>query len=373
MNYALASIWHDKARYLPGIFAVSFSAVLMALQCGLLLGLFSVTSIPIDNSRADIWVGSPRVLSVDLGRPIPVSFIGRIAPLAGVAKVEPYYQAFANWTKPGKGTELCIVIGSDLEPDTIGANKKLTPELLRALTEPGGIVVDVSEKNRLKVSGVGDTAEINHKPVRIVGFVEGFQSLAGPYVFASETTARDLLSIVMKPGEATYLLVRVENRDDIPRILEDLAQYDDMSAFESEDFAFHSKKHWLLKTKAGIAIGYAALLGLLVGMVVTSQTLYAATSASAKEYAILLAMGIPRRRITSTVLVQSFWIGLVGLLVSYPIVLGLKELAALASVRVDLVWQILTGTAVVTMVMAMVSGFLALRSVAKIEPMSLLR
>ena len=105
----------------------------------------------------------------------------------------------------------------------------------------------------------------------------------------------------------------------------------------------------------------------------TSQTLYAATSASAKEYAILLAMGIPRRRITSTVLVQSFWIGLVGLIVSYPIVLGLKELAALASVRVDLVWQILTMTAVVTMVMAMVSGFLALRSVAKIEPMSLLR
>ena len=48
------------------------------------------------------------------------------------------------------------------------------------------------------------------------------------------------------------------------------------------------------KTKAGIALGYTALLGLLVGAVVTSQTLYAATTASAKEYAILLAMGIPR-------------------------------------------------------------------------------
>src|SRR3712207_8822653 len=43
----------------------------IALQCGLLLGLFSITSIPIDKSNADIWVGHPEVPSVDLGRPIP--------------------------------------------------------------------------------------------------------------------------------------------------------------------------------------------------------------------------------------------------------------------------------------------------------------
>ena len=80
------------------------------------------------------------------------------------------------------------------------------------------------------------------------------------------------------------------------------------------------------KTKAGIALGYTALLGLLVGAVVTSQTLYAATAASAKEYAILLAMGIPRRRVTMTVLVQSFWVGLFGMVVAYPTVHGLAEL-----------------------------------------------
>ena len=69
MNYALATLWHDRSRYLPGVLAVTFSAVLMALQCGLLLGLFSITSIPIDHTRADVWVGSPQVLSIDLGRP----------------------------------------------------------------------------------------------------------------------------------------------------------------------------------------------------------------------------------------------------------------------------------------------------------------
>ena len=46
MNFALATLWHERQRYLPGILAVAFSAVLIALTCGLLLGLLSVTSMP---------------------------------------------------------------------------------------------------------------------------------------------------------------------------------------------------------------------------------------------------------------------------------------------------------------------------------------
>src|SRR5438309_1651240 len=150
MGYALATLWHDRSRYLPGIGAVAFSAVLIALQCGLLLGLFSITSIPIDHTRADIWIGSPEVLSVDLGRPIMV------------------------------------------QPNS------------------------------------------------------------------SELTV--------------YLLARCRNPADAESVVRSLKSYDDMSAFTSSEFSFHSRLHWLTKTRAGGALGYAALLGLLVGAVVTSQT-----------------------------------------------------------------------------------------------------
>jgi putative ABC transport system permease protein len=149
-----------------------------------------------------------------------------------------------------------------------------------------------------------------------------------------------------------------------------------MPSFTSVDFSLHSRWHWLMKTKAGIAIGYAALLGLLVGMVVTSQTLYAATRASDREYAILLALGIPRWRISFTVLIQSFWVGIIGVIVAYPTVLGLAELATLATsggIKVKLPWELLAGAGTVTLLMAMFSGLLALRSVRQIEPMSLLR
>ncbi len=374
MNYSLQTLWHERSRYVPGILAVSFSAVLIALQCGLLLGLFSITSIPIDHTRADVWVGSAQVLSVDLGRAIPLSHMSRIAQDGRVAEVEPYYQAFANWTKPDGGSDLCIVIGANLNPDSMGAVSELTPEMRVLLTQPGSIIIDEGELDRLGVKGIGDKAEINKHTVQIVGMVKGLRSLAGPYVFCSRDTARSLIRMVMPSDSTTYYLVKCKDPRDAEALVNDLRKdYSDMSAFTSKEFSLHSRLHWLTKTKAGIALGYAAILGLLVGAVVTSQTLYAATVASAREFAILLAMGIPRWRISLTVLIQSFWVGIIGVLLAYPTVNFFSWLAEMGGVNVMLPWRLLVGAAGVTMIMATVSGAMALRSVRQIEPMSLLR
>src|SRR5205814_1959244 len=110
--------------------------------------------------------------------------------------------------------------------------------------------------------------------------------------------------------------------------------------------------HWLFKTKAGIALGYAALLGLLVGGVVTSQTLYVATVASLREFALLRAMGIPRWRIAGLVLAQSFWIGVLGLVLGYAALQGAQVLADALGVSVLLPWKLQVATAVITMATA---------------------
>jgi putative ABC transport system permease protein len=73
------------------------------------------------------------------------------------------------------------------------------------------------------------------------------------------------------------------------------------------------------------------------------------------------------------VLIQSFWVGIVGLGVAYPAVNGFAALADLGGVNVLLPWWLIAGAAGVTMFMAMFSGLLALRSVRQIEPMTLLR
>jgi putative ABC transport system permease protein len=266
-----------------------------------------------------------------------------------------------------------MVIGSRLGLDgqALGTVEELTPPLRTLLQEPNAIILDDSELDRLGIKGVGDVAEITGNRVRVVGLVHGVKSIAGPYIFCSYETAGKLLR--MMPGDTSYVLAKVSNPAEAPAIVERLRKYEKLSAFTSREFSVRSRMHWLIKTKAGIALGYAALLGLLVGGVVTSQTLFAATVASLREYAVLRALGIPRWRMASTVLAQSFWVGLAGVTLAVPTVFGLAGLADMVGARVELPWELLSGAVVVTMLVALLSGLFALRSLRLAEPAALLR
>jgi putative ABC transport system permease protein len=371
MSNALATLWYERQRYLPAVLAVSFSCMLIALQCGLLLGLFSITSIPIDMSRADVWVGHPKVPSVDLGRAIPEAWQSYLA-LPEVKHYEPYMEGFAYWDKPTGGMELVLVIGTRLGPNAIGPIKQLTPELRTKLSEPHSVVIDEGEFERLGISKVGDTAEIFGKRVRVVGTVTGLRSLAGPYLFCSYETARVFLRT--PPDQCTFILASCYRKEDAPLVVEKLQTHPNkLSPFTAEDFSFHSRMHWLTKTKAGIALGLSAMLGLLVGAVVTSQTLYSATVASLKEYAVLRALGIPRWRMGLMVLAQSFWIGIAGIALAFPAIFGIASVGNEIGAKILLPFWLLGGATAVTMSMALISGFLALRSLRLIEPVTLLR
>jgi len=376
MSYALQTLWHEKTRYASGVMAVTFSAVLIALQCGLLLGLFKITSIPIDHTSADVWVGSTAVSSVDLGKPIPNSYISRLAEKSGVQMPEQYIANFANFFKPSGGTELCFLLGSLMDDGTSGAATLLSKEQREALTMPYAIVVDESDVKRLALDKTGDgEPKINGKKVHLVGTVKGLKSLAAPWVFCSLHTARQLMGQMLPPDHVTYLLAKCDSPQRARQVAAELReQYpDDMVAYTAEDFSYRSRMYWLTRTKAGLAIGYAALLGLIVGAVITAQTLYSATAANAKEFAILLALGIPRWRISLMVITQSFWVGIIGITLAYPVCLGLRYVAMQFNTDVDMRWEILAGTATITVGMALIAGTLALRSVKQIEPMNLLR
>lgn len=373
MSYALSTIWFERQRFLPAILAVAFSAVLVAVQAGLILGLFAMTSRPLDRASADVWVGYPGVRSVDLGRPIPERWVVRLASQPEVERAEPAVLGFALWTRtgdvPGRTTsEACTVVGTRLDPNSPAAVEAVRTdnELLARLSVRGAVAIDESELGRLGVRAVGDTAEIMGVRARVVGFVKGYRSLGGPYVFCSLDSARTFLSY--RKDEATYLVAKTRTPEDADRVARRLGGYTQLSALTSGEFSTRSRIHWLFTTKAGIAVGFTAILGLLVGAVVTSQTLYAATAASQREYATLRAMGIPRWRLKFSVLAQSFWVGLFGIAIAAPVTFLLAEAADALGTSVRLHPLILAAVGVITMAMALGSGLAALRSFQKVDP-----
>ncbi len=372
--YSLKILWHGRNRFLPAVLAVSFSAVLIAVQFGVLLGTLAVTSKPIDHASAQIWTGIRGVPSIELGHPIPDSWLYRLQAQPEIEDVETYLYEFVYWHKPAGGAVHCCIIGVHLERSSLGAVRDLTPAMRTLLTEPGAVVVDGMELDRLGLThGVGETAEIMGHKVRIVGLVQGFKSIWGPYVFCSMQTARMVLS-QFQPDQTQYLLARCRRGADVPVVVERLGRkYPEMTVVAQEDFSLQTRWYWLTRTRVGIALGLTSVLALIVGLVITSQTLYAATAASLREYAVLRALGLPRWRISALVLAQSFWIGLGGVATSLPVAVVVARVAGLIGAEVQLPPWLLAGTIIVTMLIALVSGFLALRSLRLVEPANLLR
>lgn len=372
--YSLKILWHGHHRFLPAILAVAFSAVLIAVQFGVLLGTLAVTSRPIDHAAAQIWVGLRDVPSIELGHPLPISWMFRVQSQPEVEDVEGYLYEFNYWHKPGGGSVHCCIIGARLQRASLGAVNDLTPHMRTRLTEPGAVVVDDTELDRLGLQhGIGETAEIVGHKVRVVGLVHGFKSIWGPYVFCSMQTARKLL-FQYRSDQIQYLLARCRRDEDVPVVLARLRRrYPEMAFLSRAEFSIRTRLYWLTRTRVGLALGLTSLLALIVGLVITSQTLYAATAASLREYAVLRALGLPRWRIAALVLAQSFWIGLGGVAASLPAALGLARLAGVIGAEVQLPPWLLAGTIIVTMVIALLSGLLAMRSVQMAEPAKLLR
>src|SRR5439155_19622867 len=138
----------------------------------------SMMSLPVDKSQADVWVGYPGVRSVDLGQPLPERWLGRVAAQPEVVRCETAMIGFSMWSRVAPDRtpatpEVCTIVGTRLDRDSLGLVEGLRndPELLAKLYEPYTVAVDESELGRLNITGVGETADILGKRVKVVGLV----------------------------------------------------------------------------------------------------------------------------------------------------------------------------------------------------------
>ncbi len=74
-----------------------------------------------------------------------------------------------------------------------------------------------------------------------------------------------------------------------------------------------------------------------------------------------------------SVMAQSFWIGVFGIALAVPAIIILGKLGTQVGAKVDLPWWLWTFAVGITMMMALVSGLFALRSLRLVEPVALLR
>jgi putative ABC transport system permease protein len=373
MAYAVSTLWFERRRYFAGVLAVAFSCVLIVVQVGLLDGLMKMVSRPVDASAADIWAAGPKVPSCDLGNDrLERGFRNQLAVEPGVVATEEYVQQFQQWSNPNGGTVLCIVAGCALGDEAIGPAAGLSAELRERLRDPGAVAIDRADLGKLGIARVGETTDIGDERVRVVGLLEGMNSFTGPYVLCSVETARTLLPY-LKDSSAVFLLAKCRDAACAAAVARNYAHDDSVSVYTKAEFSSKSKNYWIVNTRAGTLVAFVALLGLFIGAVITTYSLYGATVAALRELMVLRALGVPRWRISSFVVAQAAMVGLLGVAVGIPVSFVVGSLAGAVGIHPAIDPPLLLATCGVAWSMSALAGLLALRSLRGAEPANLLR
>jgi putative ABC transport system permease protein len=374
MSLALRTLIYEWRRFLPAVVAVAFSGLLVLMQAAIILGIFSLSSLYVTRSGADLWVGFPGVQSVDLGRPLAprAELFAWMNP--HVRQVEPFLWGSGEWRTRDRGMVNVYIVGVDVRPGAMALSDALPPALRNAIAAPGAVLVDEADLHKLQAQ-VGDLAEINGHLVRVAGVTRGLRGLGGVNAIASLETTRGLDPAAGIDGKVAYLLVRLDDPAQARAVAASLNAGGggrSMEALTAADFARRTTAYWLVESGAGVAFALGSLVALFVAVVITSQTLTAAVAGSLKEYAALRALGFPMSSLRAIVLAQSGWVGAAGLVAAAALALLLALAARLGAVPAVFSPPMMLAAIVLVMVTALGSGLLALRRVAGADPAVLL-
>ena len=129
-------------------------------------------------------------------------------------------------------------------------------------------------------------------------------------VFTELDTARRLA--MLGADQSYYWVLDLARPECTTEVVAAVSRHPDLIARRTEDFQQLTEDYWVAGSGAGTAIGFSALLGLVVGVVIVGQTLYAVTKEHLRELATLKAIGASPAEIVSFVAWQAAFLALIG-------------------------------------------------------------
>lgn len=371
-SFALQTLVADRGKLFTALVGVVFSVVLVNLQGGLFLGMIFKASLLVVNGHADIWVGHREMHSVEFPRDIPRRWTYRIRPIPGVKRADPYLIGFSEMTLPGGGFEGVAVVGVDRHSQ-LGKAWSLAEGPSDALRKTDAIVVDSSEDFKLAYPSIGDVREIGNRRARVTGKSYGMMGFqVAPYVFTNYEQAAQFLR--KSPSNCSYILVELEPGANAEAVCAAIRErVPEVDAMTSQQYGTDCVNFWMTRTGLGISFGAATLLGVLVGLVMVGQTLYAMVLDRLVEFGTLKAIGATERQVFTVLIIQAVMMALVGSLIGLQLVSLIQ--AAFSTPKAPIViplWLSLSSCALVLLI-CLVSSLIPYLRVRQVDPLIVLQ
>ncbi|MBS0386362.1 MAG: ABC transporter permease [Proteobacteria bacterium] len=373
MSLALSTLLFEWRRYMAAIVALASAGVLVLGMSGLFVGLISGYTATIDRSRADIMVLPPNAKSLNNAGGLPERILPLVYMNSEVTEVRDLDGDDGRFYGPGKSDpEYVSVSIIDPIPNAVTLPTDFTEATRQALSVPYNIAVDRTLLKRLGVQ-LGSEATFRGHVVRVAAILDGYPALDNPVIVMSRQTLREM-------GRANTtrlgpLMVRVRDPEQAEAVRDQLNAISNHQyrAWTRSGLHAATLDSFLNESIIALFMWAATVLGLLVGIMITWQTLRGAILANIKELASLRALGVSMGSLRLIVMELSFWVGVAGLVVTAGIMALIAVLAGVGGVPFGFMPSWIITCAIMLMIIALASGFFSLGVLKKSQPADLLR
>lgn len=366
---ALQMLLGDRAKYVALVAGLAFAVLLMSQQGAIFMGLLIRSTGALQNvGQPDLWVADPFVRWVSESRALSTADLDRVRSVPGVEWAEPFFNARATCDLPNGNSRIVNLVGID-RTTMVGQPPEVTSGRLEDLRRPDAVLVEESARPKLDNPEIGTQLKLNDRRAIVVGFCRakmGFDSPALVY-----TTFENAVQYVpLGRNKITFILVKCKADTPVVQVQQTVAERTGLKAMTPQQLLELTVQFILVETGIGINFGITVLLGVVVGLAISTAVFYQFTMENARYYAVLKAMGTSNLRLIRMVLLQALWVGLVG----FGIGIGLTALFALSSRRpgTELAayfpWWLLVGSFVGMLLCVGLASLMSLRSVLRLEP-----
>ena len=390
MSLALSTLLYEWRRYMAAVMALALSGLLVLAMTGVFIGIGKGFTATIERSSADIIIMQPGAKSL-MGGPsgVPRRFIPLAYRNTEVIEVQPLDSAGGSFqsvknvdptmsqadrAKMGAPRQEYVQTSIiDVTPGSVTIPTDYSPELVDALRQPYTVAIDETALRKLGVK-LGDKALYNGQTVTVAGITRGYPNMMQSTIIMSRDTLRMLGQADTGPRVGP-LMIKLRDPHQAARVAAELnAQGDGQwKAWTRQELADANAGAMFEEGILVIIIGGCVVLGTIIGVAITWQTLRGAIMANIKEFASLRALGVGMGSLRRIVMELSFWVGCVGVIAAIVLTWLVQLLALSNAVIIALPPVLLIIASGGLIVIAMLSGLLSLGILKNSQPADLLR
>jgi putative ABC transport system permease protein len=366
----------QKVRLAIAIAGVAFAVILMSMQLAFQDALFLSAVNVHGKLKGDLFLVHPNYNVLALPTVFPRVRLYQALGVKDVASVTPIYTAIVPWKNPETGrTRNIFLLGIDPVADVFDATG-VRPNL-HLVRYPDVVIFDAFSRAEfgpvagLVRAGTDVTTEVRHREVTVRGLFE----MGTSFGIDGTVYTSDLNYLRIAPersaAEVSIGLVRLVPGADPQAVQTTLRAHlpPDVRILTKQEFMDREIDYWSKSTPIGFVFTFGVVMGLVVGMIIVYQILFADIADHLHEYATLKAMGYTHRYLVGVVLMEAAILGVAGFAPGLAIctrLYAITEQATMLPMATDPLRaaQVL----LLTLVMCWASGMIAMRRLEAADP-----